>query len=466
METKYLDRFRELAEAFDTETAKIQPGLLTPELICGSVSSWDFADQRIKGHLLAGGAKYKDVSRNVDDCLATLTRILKDKILVGLNIAYDLAVMVRYAAERKINLLPLVFKAFDEGRVFDVGLAEALHAIANGHHRKDPNTLAPLRDPVSRKLSGYSLPVVYWLNTGNSNAKKNDRYRTSYALLKDTQIELWESEAGLYPVDDANNTLAAALCQTGILPRVAEHEYGKNNCLHCGRAVYDYNKPCVLRPARSDNLHNVAFQTYAAFCLQLGAVWGLTIDLPKVEELESTVRASRQEAVEHFLETGLLKLKKDKGVIKPVKATARIKNLTAAAYGCTVPCPNCNGTGKIPNKKGKLIGDRVCDSSGFDLDKAPVPRTAGSKCRTCKSTRSYVDKTGSVVDCTSCIGLPEIIPGCETSRDALTESGDEELINFASYLEQSKLLETYIPFLKKGINEVSDEETEDDTDDE
>ena len=110
----------------------------------------------------------------------------------------------------------------------------------------------------------------------------------------------------------------------------------------------------------------------------------------------------------------------------------------------------------------------MCDSTGLNLDSAPCPRTKGSKCRTCSGKRQYAEKkTGRIVECVQCIGQPDIVPGCGTSRDACSESGDEPLIDFAVLSEEDKILATYIPFLRKGISEVpDDEEDEDEGDDE
>jgi hypothetical protein len=218
------------------------------------------------------------------------------------------------------------------------------------------------------------------------------------------------------------------------------------------------------------NLHDVAFESFAAFAMHLGAAWGFSVDVDRVLKLEQELTTRREAARPAFLDLTFIRTKVEKGVTKYVKTTAVIKRRVAGAYGCAKLCTNCGGTGKIRSaKSGKPVGDRACDSTGLDLDSCLVPRTTGSKCRTCRGTRSFtVKKTGAVVVCGNCDGWPDVIPGCKTSRDTLRESGDEDLIEFAIFLEEAKLLETYIPFLKQGIDDIPleliDDENEDESD--
>lgn len=475
---RYL-KFLENAVAFDTETHRIQPGLLVPPLVIASAAWWDPTQGRAVGRLLAARARYADPAKNADpawDALEFFVSLLEsDKTIIGANIAYDMAVMAVHAARRGRDIMPLIFRAYEEGRVFDVQIAEALHAIALGMLGKDPRTGQQLRDPITKKLGRYSLAIVLYLVLGRADAKVNDRFRESYALLEDTPIEEWDPEARVYPVDDACNTFDVGAAQAGLVPRPCDHAWPSGGpgselqCPHCGTYLSRAAEvTCPPRRSPSKNLHDVARQSYAALAMHLGAAWGFMVDPPAVDALESRVRASREAGLERFLAVGFLRWKKVKGVSKATKHTAVIKRASALAYGCTGACPTCAGTGKVTSaKSGKPVGDRMCDSTGLNLDSAPVPRTKGSKCRTCSGKRSYAVKgTGQIVGCAQCVGQPDIVPGCQTSRDALTESGEENLIDFAGLLEESKILEVYLPFLKRGIVEVPDEEEDEGSDDE
>ncbi len=227
----------------------------------------------------------------------------------------------------------------------------------------------------------------------------------------------------------------------------------------------------TLEISRNYNLADTYFESFAAFALHLGAVWGFTIDVDRVVALEADLTVKREIARPGFVALSLLRVKVEKGVTKYVKTAAVIKRRVAQAYGCTQLCVNCNGTGKVRSaKSGKPVGDRVCDSTGLNLDSCLVPRTEGSKCRTCKGTRSItIKKTQQSLECGNCRDWPDVIQGCKTNRDTLRESGDEELIEFAVFLEDAKLLETYIPFLKQGILDIPDglldDEGDDDSDD-
>ena len=450
MKASLLSQYREKAIAFDTETHKIQPGLLAPPLVCASVAMWSPSAGKVVGKVLD-----KDGARE------WFVRILEgDHIIIGANIAYDMLVMATDAAARGVDLMPLIVRAYEEGRVYDVQIAEALHAVALGLLGKDPSTGNPLRDPVTNKLGRYSLSIVLWLLFARRDAKINDRFRQSYALLEDTPIAEWPPEAQTYPVDDAVNTWECGAAQVGILPRVAEHDYDERGdnyvCRFCNGVLgFGGEAPCPPRAFASFNLHDLSRQCYAAVAMHFGAAWGFAVDPEAITALEARVRASRDAGIPPLVELGFLRWKTAKGVTRASKHTAVIKRSVALSYGCAGACPVCAGTQKVPSAKtGKPVGCRMCDSTGLDLDSASVPRTKGSKCRTCKSS-----------GCAQCAGQPPIVPGCGTGRDALYESGEEKLIEFAAWSEEAKLLEVYIPYLMKGTApEDTDEDTEEGTD--
>ncbi len=412
------------AVSFDTETHMIQPGLLAPPLVCASIGEWNEEQGRVVGALLD-----KDTARSAFESLLAAPQYT----IVGANVAYDMLVMAYDAARRGVDLMPGIFAAYEAARVYDLQIAEALHAVATGHLNKDPrtssdpNTASPLKDPETGKPGRYSLSIVTDLVLGRRDAKANDRFRMSYALLEDTPIAEWPPEARVYPVDDAINTLEVALAQAGNAPRPAGHVWpdsGPQQCRVCA-VGFSFNTaalpPCRPRRVRNQNLNNLAAQCYAAFAMHLGAAWGFRVDLAAVDALEARVTASREKEIAAFIEAGFLKYKTEKGVTRTTKDTAVIKRRVAAGYGCATACTWCAGSGKVPSEKtGNLIGCKLCGSTGLDLTTAPVPRTETE--------------------------------GVQTSRDALSESGDEMLIDFAAFTEEAKILETYIPFLRQGLD--------------
>jgi hypothetical protein len=351
--------------AFDCETHLVQPGLLAPPLVCGSV-----ANQKDRGLLDKNGA------------LEVFLRILKapNATIIGANIAYDMLVCAVELARRDVDAMPLIFNAYAEGRVYDIQIAEMLHAIAEGTLGRDPRTGGPLRDPVTGKPARYSLAVCVYLVLGRTDAKQNDEWRLRYAELENIPIDQWPENARQYPIDDAVNTLEVAGAQV----------------------------------ARNRNLHDLSNQCYAAFAMHLGAAWGITTDQLAVDALEQKSLAGRAEGLHPFIAAGLMRENESKD-------TAVIKKRVALAYGgaFAAECPECGATGQVKGKGKKLIGCKPCSGTGIKLDDCPsIPRT----------------ETG----------------GVQTSRDALAESGDDLLMDFAEFGEDSKILDTYVPFLREG----------------
>lgn len=457
------------AFAFDLETHRIQPGLLAPPVVCGSGAVWSV--DRSDG----------DVS-DVYDTRRLFETMLDDPstVIVGANIAYDMLCMAHDGAKRGIDYMPRIIAAYEAGRVYDIQIAEMLHAISTGHLGRDPRTgsvgdpmsAQKLRDPLSGKMGWYSLAICTDLVLNRRDAKVNDKYQESYALLENIPIHSWPTEARIYPVDDACNTLDVALAQCGQTARLAPHEWNaKDRCIHCNIELsFSVPPPCRPRVWANNNLQNQSAQAYAAMAMHAGAAWGFAVDLDAVDKLEDEKIKSRADAMVGLVAIGLMRPKGD----DYSKVSAEIKRRVALAYGCNGACTVCAGTGKVASAKtGKPVGCRVCDSTGLDLNSAPVPRTEGSRCRTCSGKRSFVRKTKaskmvpateSTEPCSQCEGQPDVIPGCQVSRDALAESGDEDLMNFAHFLEDQKILSTYLPFLKKGISNISDDEIDDEDD--
>lgn len=375
--------------AFDLETHLIQPGLVAPPIVCGSIALTPH-----HGQLLS----VSDVRLFLDDMLPSRT-------IVGANIAFDLiCVLVKWP-----ELLPRVFCAYAEGRVYDVQIAQALHAIANGHLGYDPLTGAKMR-------GRYSLQECVRQCLGRDNAKANDRYRLSYALLEGTPIEEWPLEARTYPVDDAVNTLEVALAQRGELPSIGRHRLAssKGSDRSCSRCHSDqWSKSCLAREAYL-NQHEVVRQTYAAFCLALGAAWGFRVNQASVDELERRYLTEHTAASEQpFRDAKILRA-------DGTENQSIIRRLVAEAYGACDSCAPCQGEGKVPSPKtSKPINCTVCGGTGLLLG-SDVPLTEKG--------------------------------GVGKGRDVLYESGDEALISYAATLEGRKVSTVYIPFLRSAGN--------------
>lgn len=337
--------------AGDTETPLIQPGLLAPPLVCGSVASEHECE------ILTAEAMRDWFRRWLDS----------DQVLVGANLPYDFGVLLADAEARGIDLLPSLYQAFDELRVYDIQTAQALDAIAGGHLFKDPRTamLSDLRSPTTGKPARYSLEVCTDLVLGRKDAKKNDLWRLRYAILQHVPMALWPVEAIEYPKDDARNTLDVATGQIAAGLR---------------------------------NLQDLSAQVETHFAMHLGAMWGFRTDKTRVEALEAKVNAAHAAIVERFKGTGFIRS-------DGTEDTSKVKTAVALAFGAEGKCDRCNGSGKVISAKTKKPitckgSDGGCDGTGLDIGSAPaLPLT---------------DKGG-----------------IKTDRDTKTESGDETLMAYA-----------------------------------
>lgn len=465
MRRERLDSLLTTLVSLDTETHRVQPGLLAPPVVLGSAAQY-VPGQGIKGTLLD-----KPRLRELFPKL-----LASDSIVIGgANIAYDMLVLAVDAAKRGIDLMPLIFKAYEEGRVIDLQIWQALDAIANGTLGLDPRTRQPLRDPITNKMGRYSLAICTDLVLGRSNAKANDKYRESYALFDDLPLELLPDEARIYPVDDAVNAHEIILAQAGLIDRPGPHVWpsggpgSEDRCQVCGCSVYESSKACKPRKYRSRNWHDLANQCYTHFAMHLGAAWGFVVDQDAVDKVENRVLSGRKERDQPFFDLGWFRWKKEKGQLKRAKVQAPIKRAVAIAYGAAGTCSFCDGKGKQPSPGATMracgrkctgpgctlcdgTGKRwsalrtckPCDGTGLVLESAEVPRTKGGKCKPCDGTGRIGDS-----ECEECEG-DGIMQGVAMGRDELFESGDEKLMNLSENGEEDKIPETYIPWLREG----------------
>lgn len=267
--------------SFDLETHLVQPGLLAPPIVCGS-----FADRFEDGGFWSRLLHAEGVLTNVALYLES-----DEVIWVGANIAYDFGCVLA----ARPDLLPRIWKAYEEERVFDVLIAGTLDAIYGGRLKDDG---LYLRNGKRIHSGRYSLATVVEDYLARADAKKNDRWRRSYALLEHLPIEQWPEDARQYPIDDAVNTLEAAEVQL---------------------------KEC-------HNLHDLPRQAHAHFCAHLGAVWGLRTDPAKVAALKSDVDRHIEEMQGWMIEQKLLKKGGTKKKPKWTKDTKVIKELAYKAY--------------------------------------------------------------------------------------------------------------------------------------
>ena len=239
-------------DALDTETYQIEPGLLAPPLVCGSVAS----DTALAQAYLFAPADLLNWLRSV---------LASGNTIAGANIAYDFAVV----AVADPTLLPMIFRAYEQGLIYDIQIAQTLDAIAGGHLGIDPRTGKGLVSFRTGRRSRYSLEACVDLVLGRRDAKVNNAWRLRYGELAELPISEWPKEARQYPLDDAKNTLEVALAQMKLR-----------------------------------NLRDLPAQARAAFAMHLGAVWGLRTDQAAVASLESRIKAACEERSKLYREVG------------------------------------------------------------------------------------------------------------------------------------------------------------------
>jgi DNA polymerase-1 len=160
---------------FDTETFLLRPGVQAPPIVCLQ-------------HRVSTGPKHsapRTLLHARDPKTYTLIRwVLEHALCVGHRVAYDLCCIATSWPE----LLPLIFRAYEEDRVTCTLLREVLSDIARG---------------VSLESQSYGLDSVLEKHTGRT-VNKQDPWRARYGTLWLVDVEDWPADAVSYVLDDAD----------------------------------------------------------------------------------------------------------------------------------------------------------------------------------------------------------------------------------------------------------------------
>lgn len=356
--------------AFDFETYKIQPYDPTPKIVCGV-----FASPQVELYLR-------------EQALDLLTKLLCDPevILVGANVAFDFGCALKARPE----LFPLLFKAYNESRVWDVLCAQKLLdnemselGIMYRSASDDPED----EETLDRIAHGYNLADVAFKTLGVQMGDKitykegdelkgkgdADTWRLRYALLDGLALEYWPEAAKRY------------LALDGDLPlRVAEWQ----------------------RQQEAHNLSLVPALCRTAFALALDGIVGVRSTASAVARFEAQVEVSYAAYLEEAQRNGFVR----KDGTKNMNA---IKSAVASAFGGFL-CSTCGDKWK-PKRKSDPPLCPTCWGKESELKDVPL-----------------TDK-GQVC----------------TSSDVLRESGDEKLEALATPV--LKLRSTFLPLVKTGL---------------
>ncbi|KKN50653.1 hypothetical protein LCGC14_0630800 [marine sediment metagenome] len=219
----------------DTETHLIKPGMPAPKLVCwtegdGSILLRDEAIERAR-ELLSG-----------------------DAILTGANfIGFDLVVL---CAEDE-TLIPLVFKALDEGRIRCVQLRQMLIDNANGELKFVENELGEM------KKQNFSLQNLVLRHLGKIIQKGEDTWRLHYNELDGVPLDEWPQDALDYAIGDSVDNLG----------------------------VHD-SQELIVAP---EGIPGEIYQAKAHWFLALMSTWGVRTDRGGVEELKRLLKGDYAE---------------------------------------------------------------------------------------------------------------------------------------------------------------------------
>ena len=235
--------------ALDTETFLIFAGQLAPPLVCVSWAAEVF------------GRADSGVIHHGDHAAKLFVETALEGETVFHNAPFDLAVL----AVKWPDLLPVIFKALDEGRVHDTCTREKLLDLARGTFRFEEDEEGKVR------AKGYSLFDLAIRRLGVRLDK--DTWRMRYHDLWDVPLEEWPQGAKDYAAADAVTTLRIFEAQEKL----------------------------------KKYLGNEAEQVRAHFALHLMSAWGFMTNADRVEELETWVGEELETIQPKLMEAGLVR---------------------------------------------------------------------------------------------------------------------------------------------------------------
>lgn len=263
---------------YDTETTLIQPGGLVTDLICVSLA------ERV-------GA---EIEQQLLDCESGANRVVElvhddDVVLVGHNLPFDLAVVVKQRPE----VLPAIYRKYEKGLFRDTITQQQMLDIASGEMKFH------VEEDGEPKRTAYSLAALSY-RLLKKFLKKEDTWRLRYGELRDVPLVDWPEDAKKYAIDDAVTTLE----------------------------VYEKQMEIASVP----EIPNAREQFKAAWALHLMSVWGVRTDGPAVEKLRAELQHDFEEAMVKLRKTDLIKQVKKKGVMYDVKDTKVMRARVTGAF--------------------------------------------------------------------------------------------------------------------------------------
>ena len=272
---------------FDTETERFGPGKIAPPMICASMSL---------GSPEAGEQLVVNANRSEMD--AVIEHILREKsiILVGQNLAFDMAVL----ANHRPDWMPLIWQSYEDGRIKDVMLREKLLVLADTGDLEFYET--PSGDKVKQRYNLAAMVMKYFGIDLSAVKDEDDAWRTNYDVLSGVPLAQWPADAVKYAIDDARFPV-------GIYNR------------------QEQKRAELKEKIAGDPLKTEDFRAGIAFALQLLTCWGHRVDHAEKQKLEDELAAE--------LTPEKLSLLVKMGILRPAEAAKPYKN------GVKVHEPTC-----------------------------------------------------------------------------------------------------------------------------
>lgn len=264
--------------AFDTETFLISAACTSPPVVC---LTWASGDQSGIVHHTEAKAFIEALLRN------TSVR------LIGHNVAYDFACILQSWPE----LTPLVWAAYDAGRISDTIVRQKLSDLARGRYRG-------FRSP-----SGYFVPLKYDLAAVAHRhlgiTLEKDEWRLRYGELFDVPLDQWPAGARDYAILDAVSTL-----------RVYEKQEAESTIFQEGPWFF---------------VNEVA-QVQAAWWLHLVSVHGVMTDPAWLDNLEEAAAAEVEALESVLIDAGLVRRTRKRGIDGASRTMAAVRAYIEKVY--------------------------------------------------------------------------------------------------------------------------------------
>ncbi len=244
--------------AHDLETFLITPGRHAPRAVS---LAWDYGSGPQLLHCILERARYR----------AVIEEGLEADFIVGANVAYDLAVTVREFPD----LLPKVWKAYDEERVWDIEHTEKLCDLHDGKlwwHWDPGHINQKTKQRGAMVKVSYSLAAIVFRRFGVVLDK--DTWRLLYGTLADVPCEKWPQGARDYALLDASITYRVWAAQ----------------------AAEPFSK-----------LVDLGRQAKAAWWLHLMVARGFRVDPEQVEKLATSIWTEREHVAARLKDAGLIR---------------------------------------------------------------------------------------------------------------------------------------------------------------